>query len=243
MKSNGLSIDECVLIVANGDLTARDQLLSAMAETSFWIAVDGGIRHFIKLDRMPHLWIGDMDSYSETTLIAMGVMEDQLSDIRQRLLAVPKETHAPEKDLSDSQLALEWALNRGYRKLVLMGMLGGRTDHMLFNIALLKSIMLGRGQGLIIGDREWIFLLGGPDNQQRSLVDLKGTTISLYPFTALEGITLTGVYYPLKDAAMSMGDTLCLSNIVTADIATLTIARGLGLVIVNKAIQNIQQGF
>jgi len=55
-----------------------------------------------------------------------------------------------EKDMTDTELAVNTAIDRGYKNIVIIGGTGTRLDHTLSNIFLLK-LMLDRGvKGRII---------------------------------------------------------------------------------------------
>ncbi len=207
-----------VLIVANGRLESRQQLEWAMSKTQLWIAVDGGIRHFIHIGKKPHRWIGDMDSFDAHLLPQMWSQEIQ------------KDTFAPEKDLSDTELAIESAIQLGATSFVLMGMLGGRIDHALFNTSLLLSLQNRQLEALILAGSECLLGIGGGGVTHRTFSDLQGATMSLYPTTDLAGIDLCGFKYPLQNATMKPGETLGLSNEVIRETIEVTVRNGLALI-------------
>ena len=79
------------------------------------IAADSGMMHAATLRLVPELWVGDFDSSgSELTL--------QYRD-------VPREAFPAEKDATDGAIAVAEAIRRGATEIVLLGGLGGQTDH------------------------------------------------------------------------------------------------------------------
>ena len=78
------------------------------------IAADGGLAHLKAQGAAPDLTVGDFDS--------LGYVPDG-NVIR----------HPPEKDDTDTMLALRLGLERGYDTFVLYGCLGGRMDHAYAN--------------------------------------------------------------------------------------------------------------
>ena len=71
--------------------------------------------HAASLGVVPELWVGDFDSAgSELTL---------------QYREVPRETFPAEKDATDGDIAVSEAIRRGAREIILLGGLGGQTDH------------------------------------------------------------------------------------------------------------------
>jgi thiamine pyrophosphokinase len=59
-----------------------------------------------------------------------------------------------------------------------------------------------------------------------------GDTLSLVPLTTeVFGVTLEGVQWPLHDATLHLGDTLTISNIMTAPLARMRMEEGLVFVV------------
>lgn len=218
-----------VLLVANGQLDSLQQLEQLIHETDFWVAVDGGMRYFVALNHKPHIWVGDMDSYKSESEVP-----DWLTD-------VGRLTFNPEKDLSDTALAIEKVLNYckseslGLEQIILMGMLGGRLDHTLFNLSLLMQLHSAGIEAKIVGDSETIQGVGYPGETCRTIENAQGMIMSLYPYQNLEGISLEGFKYPLRNARMLQGDTLGLSNEIVAPKALVRVDKGCGILYVTSS--------
>ena len=88
------------------------------------IAADSGYHNAIALGEKPAIILGDMDSIRETELP---------KDIE--ILKVPAE-----KDFTDTQLAVDTAIKRGAREIVIVGGLDGRLDHTLSNLSILEDL-------------------------------------------------------------------------------------------------------
>ncbi|MNC80501.1 Thiamine pyrophosphokinase [compost metagenome] len=70
---------------------------------------------------------------------------------------------------------------------------------------------------------------------QTEIHDLGYTYVSLLPLTPeVTGITLEGFQYPLTGATLKLGQSLGVSNILTADHGTVSIESGLLLIIQSK---------
>jgi thiamine pyrophosphokinase len=199
-------------ILLGGDLTVTARLRGQVRGARV-IAADSGMMHAAALGVVPELWVGDFDSAgSELTL--------QFRD-------VPRETFPAEKDATDGAIAVAEAIRRGAREIVLLGGLGGQTDH---TVGLLgQSIGIAR-QGiaclLTSGTEEAWPLIPG-----RMSVDLPdGTRLSIIPFGALEGLDLSGVKWPLSDRDVPVGSTLTLSNVALGPVG-ISIREGYGIAV------------
>ncbi|WP_175868556.1 thiamine diphosphokinase [Bartonella gabonensis] len=182
-------------ILLNGDLFITDRLLNQI-QNSRVIAADGGMRHAGVLNVKPELWLGDFDS-SDQTLI------DEYNHI-------PREVFPSDKDMTDSALACEKALQNGAKKLILCGALGGeRSDHSLSHMT----------QALMMAEKGISVLLtsgleeGWPVVPKLMPYDLpEGCLFSLIGFSDLQSLTLKGVKWPICDKNVPFGSSLTLSN-------------------------------
>ena len=90
-----------------------------------WIGVDRGVMYLIERSLPIYAAFGDFDSISETELQAM---EEKTGIIKR---------FKPEKDETDMELALLWAIKEGATTIRLFGATGGRLDHTIANLQLL----------------------------------------------------------------------------------------------------------
>jgi thiamine pyrophosphokinase len=182
-------------ILLGGDLTVTSRLRGQIKGARV-IAADSGMMHAATLGVVPELWVGDFDSAG--------------SELTMQFRDVPRETFSPEKDATDGAIAVEEAISRGATEIVLLGGLGGQTDHALGLLG--QSIGIAR-QGIACSltsgtEEAWPLIPG------RMVVELPaGTRISIIPFGALEGLDLSGVKWPLSARDVPVGSTLTLSNV------------------------------
>lgn len=205
-----------IIIVANAPVNADPRLSQIAASADYIIAADGGAQPLAAAGIVPHLLIGDLDSLSNDHvdwLIAQGVEVQR---------------YAREKDETDLELALLAAVGRNASHIDLFCVLGGRWDHTVATIAMLSLPMLiGRtvrifadGQTLAIV-RDHI-LLDGPVTR----------TVSLIPLTpTVDGITTTGLAYPLECATLYFERSRGVSNVVTQMPASVLVQSGVLLVV------------
>jgi thiamine pyrophosphokinase len=221
------------LILADGAVPDRSQLDLDWpgwdAEVGLVIAADGGARHAETLGVTIDLWVGDGDSIGEAGLAAL------------ETAGVPLERSRPDKDESDTELAILAAISRGASGIVIVGALGGaRIDHALANVELLALPGLDGHAATIFGAGARIFLIRAPgpagDAVERRLPGRRGDIVSLLPMGPdVQGVTTDGLAYPLVDEALPMGHTRGLSNVRVADEARVTVRSGLLLVVESPA--------
>ena len=98
----------------------------SFTKADFVIACDAGYIHAQRADIVPDVIIGDFDSY-------LGDLPGGVEIIRTK----------PEKDDTDTMMALKLAIRRGYRRIMLVGALGGRMRCICLRIfRLLHSLQL-----------------------------------------------------------------------------------------------------
>ncbi len=167
------------------------------------ICADKGYDYAQKLNLAPDVILGDFDS----------------------LKYFPKNAtvYDTQKDFSDTHLAFEKAISLGATEIHLYFALGGRLDHLLFNVNLLK---LAKDKGVnakIIEDTFYAQIVSGKVEFNAH----KGKVISLVPFTEnAHIINSKGLKYEIKDVTVKKGETLTLSNVATSDCVQLEIGSG-----------------
>jgi thiamine pyrophosphokinase len=223
------------LILADGDAPTRAELDASWPGWSdgvdLVIAADGGARHVTGLGVGIDLWVGDGDSLGEAALAALAAS------------GVPVERSRPDKDETDTELAIRAALVRGADRLVIVGALGGRRiDHAIANVGLLALADLAGRRAVLLDARSRISLLrapgvaGAPHQDRMTLAGAPGDLVSLLPHGGdVDGVTTDGLAFPLADEPLSLGATRGVSNVIRRAGASVRIGRGLLLVIESPA--------
>lgn len=198
------------LIVLGGDAPGKALLESCAACAEVTIAADKGLEAFAAASLKPDFLLGDMDSVDPDTLARGWDGTDM-----QRLPC--------EKDDTDGGHALDAALSRGADHITILGALGGRMDHALANLMLLKRAHEGGSFAEILDERVRIVRIDG----ESVLHGAKGDTISLIPIGEAHGVTLEGLYYHSKeDLSFDFVHPMGISNVVTEDEARITVKDG-----------------
>ena len=180
------------------------------------ICCDKGVHHLKRLNRMPDVIIGDMDSIAQR---ALKHYETQ---------GVKIIRYASEKDHTDTELALRYALQFKPKKISLFCALGGRIDHTLANIYLLSKGFDAGIDTFLVDEYCEAFIL----NKKCSFIKETGKTLSLFALTPrVSGITLNGFHYPLENGVLKMGESRGISNRINQSRAGIIITNGKLLVI------------
>jgi len=207
------------IIAANGALPPTEQILSQISSADIIIAADGGAVHLHRMNIIPDMIIGDLDSISPATL-----------DFYQSK-QVPMVTHPARKDQTDTELCIDYALGQGCTQIVFLGVTGHRLDHTLANIFLLRRLSdLGINARIIDAHNEIYLVLSDLVVQ-----GMPGDLLSVIPASeTVTGLTLKGLEYPLADKTLNMGTALGVSNCFTGTEAKVHIDSGVVLVIKSR---------
>ena len=222
-----------VIVLADGQVGSRAALDAAwpgwLEPGAKVVAADGGARHAFLLGLTIDRWVGDGDSLGEA-----GIAELEAA-------GVPVERARPDKDESDTELAVLAALAMGATALTVLGALGGpRVDHALANVGLLSMPALEPlGVRLLAADARVRRLLAPASDGGPATLDLGGRVgdgVSLLPIGAdAEGVTTHGLAYALRDEPLLEGRTRGLSNIRERSDASIVLRRGQLLVVETPA--------
>lgn len=163
------------------------------------IAADKGVQYAVQLGITPDIILGDFDSL-ETE------WKQKMEEWNVKIISFP-----PEKDYTDTHLAILCAIEEGADEITLIGATGTRLDHTWANVGLLQMAMEQGVQARIVDKHNRISMI----NKTTMILkkEMFGDYISLIPYTEkVTGITLTGFYYPLADAELTLGISLGISN-------------------------------
>ncbi len=212
------------LIVAGGEIEKKD-LATYYKNNSTRIniiAVDRGLEVLYQLNLIPNHVVGDFDS----------VPDKILQDYQDNPQVIFHQYNA-EKDNTDTDIAIQLAIQLKSSKITIMGALGKRMDHAMANIHILKYALEAKIPCQILDRYNKIYLI----DKHYTLYKNKtyGKYISFIPLTTtVEGITLNGFKYPLSDASLSIGLSLGISNEIVEEFATIEVKKGILVTIESK---------
>jgi len=187
------------LIVTGGSLTDCDIINKYLKSSCLVIGADSGASYLMKNNVMPDILVGDFDSIEPSYL-------EQFKTKNVKVVSFPVE-----KDFTDTQLAVKYALEEGATSITILGGLGYRIDHSIANIYLLLDIASKNAKGLIENDFCRVELSTGYLEVDGNI----GDTISLLPISdTVEGIHIEGFRYPIINGSMSKYHPYGVSNIL-----------------------------
>lgn len=207
------------LIISNGEISDLNLLKSVAMNVDFIICADGGTNHITKINVKPDLVIGDLDSISD----------DSLELIKREKIKIQRyNTH---KDATDTELAIEYLIEKGFDEIIFMGVTGSRIDHTLANILILDKLLKKGFNGVIIDKKNKVYIT---DNEMYVSRE-EGTFISVIPITYNGAIvTLKGFEYETDKVEFEFSSTLGVSNRVVEKSGYIKVENGTCLVIISK---------
>jgi thiamine pyrophosphokinase len=212
------------VIFANGFMPYLDPVRALLRPDDVLLAADGGSHHLHALGLTPAVIIGDLDSLDPgfRSLINSGQIEVVL--------------HPRDKDETDLELALDYAVQHDYRQILIIGALGGRLDQTLGNLALLTAPRLsilrhGEEQAFDVrlddGLEEAFFMCN-----RSEVRGVAGDIVSLIPWGGeARGVSTDGLRWPLHAETLYPDKTRGISNELLGESASISIESGLLLVV------------
>lgn len=201
-----------VLIISGGEITSDDFLEGILAAycPDTLIAADSGANTLYRCGIIPDILTGDFDSIDERVYV---YFKDKCEVI----------TYKPQKDETDTELAIFKAKEIGATEMLLLGVTGSSLDHSFANLYLLnKADTLGI-PCTICTETQQIFLI----KSYKEFVGFKNIRLSLFPFSeTAEGIKTQGFAYPLNDETLRFGDVRGISNIIAEENASVRVQQG-----------------
>lgn len=195
------------VLIAAGDRPPKEFVLHHLQFADIKIAVDGGLAVYDACDTAPDLIIGDMDSVDAILLE------------RYSALHIPCIKAPAEKDETDGMLALDEAMDRGAKEIVLLGATGGRIDHLLSNLMLLRRAYEKDVRLRICDEIQEIVLEKGAFE----ICGNVGQTVSILPTNEQACVHgMNGLYYPLDHLLLTSDNPRGVSNVLTKECAKLT---------------------
>ncbi|WP_461204469.1 thiamine diphosphokinase [Clostridium sp. DL1XJH146] len=188
-----------IVVFCGGECPSLDLIQRELIESKYIICADSGANCAYKCGLTPDFIIGDMDSIDDNILEFFSLNEK-----------VKIEIYPPEKDFTDTELALNRAIDLGADEIAFIGCTGTRVDHLMGNLVMLYKCLKKNVKGKIIDDNNEIFMI----SKDTKLLGHKGKTFSLMPYTEkVERLSIIGAKYCLKDYDLAIGNAMTISNV------------------------------
>lgn len=210
------------IIVSGGDINKKFlEKISLKNKFNNIIASDKGLEVLDKCNIKPNYIIGDFDSLNEK------VLNKYIDDETVKIIKLN-----PEKDYTDTHMALKLAIELKSTDITIIGAIGSRLDHTLANINILKEALEKKVACRILNENNNITLI---DKNTTIKKEEEYPYISLIPLTTnVTGVTLNGFKYPLDNATMKIGKSIGVSNEQIEDNATIKLEEGILIIIRSK---------
>lgn len=237
------------IIVSGGDIQSdfalyflKKNIEKAGRENIRLIAADRGLEFFLDYLILPDVVIGDFDSLSEDgkNFLEMqnedipygGMLEWKLQKGEGKVVEVVR--LRPEKDDSDTQSAMNYAIQNGAKEIVILGVTGNRVDHLMANFGLL---ILAQKQDteVALADR-YNYMKLIPSGTILKKAEQFGKYVSFFPLGGdVTGLTQEGFKYPLDKYHLTTADSgLTVSNEISEEYAKVTYESGTLLMIMSR---------
>jgi thiamine pyrophosphokinase len=203
------------LVFAGGDAVDA-RWVPALPDPALVVAADSGLAHAHALARAVDLVVGDFDSVDPAHLddaIAAGARVERFP---------------ADKDATDLELAIDAAHREGATRATVLGTGGGRLDHFLANALLLAAPRWS--------DLEIVALVGPARitvvRVRAELPGAPGSLLTLLPLGGpVDGVTTSGLRWPLRGERLDPGTTRGVSNELTEPVATVSLDAGVLLAV------------
>lgn len=186
------------------------------------IGIDRGLNFCYKNQIVPQYILGDFDSIDSEILHYYEAQQE-----------IPVKRYKPEKDATDTRIGLELALKLKSSRIFILGATGGRLDHYMGNLQSLIVPCLEGAEAWILDSQNAVTVLRKRTEIRKE--EQFGKYISFFSMgDKVDGLTLTGFKYPLKDYTMVNSDGIGVSNEIKEETAVVDFRQGLVLMIMSK---------
>ena len=195
------------LVGASSFNVAHFEACNARGDFDAVVAVDGGFAHLRDIGRMPDVALGDFDS--------LGYVPEGLKVVR----------YPAHKDMTDMEIAFDYARESGAEAVVVYGALGNRLDHTIANLQMGTRFAEGGMKVTFIDSESAVTIVVGP--ARFDLPRLNHGTVSV--FSACDearGVVEEGLEYPLDAEALTNRTSLGVSNELVGKPASVSVREG-----------------
>ncbi len=194
-----------VIISLAGECSiSRDQL----EEYDFVVGVDSGTEYLYKLFLIPNLIIGDLDSINTKTLER--AKKDSVEII----------SYEVDKDKTDFELTLDYIKIKGSNNITVIGGESGELDHLFGNLISISAFHTNEHIEWKQSKKNIIF-----PNSELIKIE-RGKVFSLLALSNLEGVSINGAKWNIKNKNIKYGSTKTLRNITNAEVLKVRVDSG-----------------
>lgn len=203
------------LIVTAGAPPGYELFATHVKDAELIICVDGAADTLVRHSVVPDVLIGDFDSAKSASIA-------YIESKGARLVRLP--VH---KNETDTEAAVDLALESGADDIVILGALGLRLDHALGNLGMLVKAERAGARCRIIDELHEITAAQG----KYELHGRPGQTVSILPLGGNITVTATNLEYPLERLLLRCDAARGISNVILSSPAALSIEGAYALII------------
>jgi thiamine pyrophosphokinase len=217
-------------VFLNGDLGDINFVKKLINKNDLIVACDGGMNTLERLGIKPNAIVGDFDSFINQTKQIAGIKpDDNPAEVIENGISYLK--YPTEKDFLDSELAIDFAVSKGFKAINLVNVIGSEIDHMLGTIFLLDKPKYHEIDLKILTSNQTIFIADGDFTISGDI----GKKVSLIPlFSEVKVASSSGLKYNPANYQMHMQTNSGISNEFTAKQVKVSLKYGKFLVVIHR---------
>ena len=181
------------------------------------VCADSGYKNALKMGVKVDILVGDFDS--------LGDIPDGVGEVLQV---------SAEKNQTDTQLAVDIALERGADEIIIVASTGGRCDHALSSLSILENLWNKKKPAYIVNGQNRVRFI------RDSGVIIIRSQYKYFSVITLDAVakkvSIEGGKYPLNNAKIERGVQYAISNEITKNAALITVKKGSVYVIESRDI-------
>jgi len=218
------------VIFLNGNLGSLDFAKKLVDEGTYLIGCDGGTDRIYELGLTPNAVVGDFDSAAKIPEKIKNLKPIE-NGSEQIVEGITYRKYTTDKDFLDTELAIDFAVEKGFKGISIVNTLGDETDHMLGTVFLIGKQIYADLNIKIVQSNQEIFII----SDQAEIQGKPGQKISLIPiFGEVEVQSSSGLKYDPAKYEMAMPTNFGISNEFTANTAKIKITTGKFLAVIHK---------
>ena len=212
------SVKEAI-VFSGGSVDNLKQTASFLPEDAVVICADSGVLNCEKLNFCANVVVGDFDSFDlEKARLSVCAQNAEFIILN------------PVKDDTDTEFALDKAVEKGCRRIYLLGATGTRLDHSLANIFLMEKYFKQGVEVIIVNENNILHYL---NNSELTLKKGPMNYVSVIPLEKVM-VSNSGFKYPLCKEYLYRDSSRGISNELVTSTGSITVSGGSALVVESR---------
>ncbi|MBT4286495.1 MAG: thiamine diphosphokinase [Deltaproteobacteria bacterium] len=211
------------LLILNGSPPSKTLISKFWDDAALRVCTDGAIHILQQYQLSPEIILGDLDSLNKT--LEQNYKTSEL-------------IYISDQNTTDGEKAINYCLKKNFDNLIILGALGQRSDHWLYNIGLLKYCLKHKLEAKLYSENEELFIC----NSRVEICEKPGTTLSIIPIFGEAYIeSTTGLKYPIRQQILNLGQYSSISNEFDQSLASIKVTQGEVLILIIRPSSSEKQ--